>query len=96
MFTSIDPATGTPGPSYRELTGDEIETKLTRAQDAFQEWRVTDYATRTALLERIADTLADRSRAEARDDIKGSICRPADESNRQDNGRRMVSIRPVH
>jgi succinate-semialdehyde dehydrogenase/glutarate-semialdehyde dehydrogenase len=55
MFTSIDPATGTPGPSYGELTGDEIETKLTRAQDAFQEWRVTDYATRTALLERIAE-----------------------------------------
>lgn len=55
MFTSIDPATGAPGQSYRELTGDEIETRLARASAAFRDWRVTDYATRTALLARIAE-----------------------------------------
>ncbi|GHH22837.1 succinate-semialdehyde dehydrogenase [NADP(+)] 1 [Sphingomonas glacialis] len=55
MFTSIDPATGAPGQSYAELTGAEIEIKLQRAHDTFREWRLTDLATRTALLERIAE-----------------------------------------
>ncbi|MFA6122287.1 NAD-dependent succinate-semialdehyde dehydrogenase [Sphingomonas sp.] len=55
MFTSIDPATGIPGQSFRELTSDEIETRLARASSAFRAWRVTDYATRAALLERIAE-----------------------------------------
>lgn len=55
MFTSIDPATGVPGQSFRELTSDEIETRLARASRAFRAWRVTDYATRAALLERIAE-----------------------------------------
>ena len=55
MFTSIDPATGAPGQSYAELTGAEIETKLARAHATFREWRLTDLATRTALLERIAE-----------------------------------------
>ena len=55
MFTSIDPATGKPGASFAELTAAEVETRMQRAQDAFRDWRVTDYATRTALLERIAE-----------------------------------------
>ncbi|WP_353204220.1 NAD-dependent succinate-semialdehyde dehydrogenase [Sphingomonas sp.] len=55
MFTSIDPATGTPGASFAELTTAELETKVQRAHDAFRAWRITDFATRTALLERIAE-----------------------------------------
>lgn len=55
MFTSINPATGAPGESYHELTGDEIETKLARAEATFREWRLTDVATRAALLEKIAE-----------------------------------------
>ena len=55
MFTSIDPATGTAGASFAELTNAEIETKLQRAHDAFRDWRITDLTERTALLERIAE-----------------------------------------
>ncbi len=55
MFTSIDPATGHPGASFAELTTAELETKVQRAHDAFRGWRITEYATRSALLERIAE-----------------------------------------
>lgn len=54
MFTSINPATGIPDRSFPELTSEEIESRLARASHAFRAWRITDYATRTALLERIA------------------------------------------
>lgn len=55
MFTSINPATGAPGESYPELTGDEIEAKVARAAATFAEWRLSDVATRAALLEKIAE-----------------------------------------
>ena len=55
MFTSINPATGEPGESFAELTGDQIEQRVGRAHAAFAEWRDTDYATRTHLLEKIAE-----------------------------------------
>jgi succinate-semialdehyde dehydrogenase/glutarate-semialdehyde dehydrogenase len=55
MFTSINPATGEAGESFAELTADEIAAKLAKAHAAYQEWRVTDYTTRTALLEKIAE-----------------------------------------
>lgn len=55
MFTSINPATGAPGESFQELTGPEIETKVARAAATFAEWRLTDHATRAALLEKIAE-----------------------------------------
>ena len=55
MFTSINPATGEAGDSFAELTSDEIETKVARAEEAFRSWRTTDYATRTDLLEKIAE-----------------------------------------
>ena len=55
MFTSINPATGEAGESYQEMTIDAIDQALARAQDAFLSWRETDYATRTALLEKIAE-----------------------------------------
>lgn len=55
MFTSINPATDAPGESYPELTGDEIETRVARAEATFREWRLTDVTTRAALLEKIAE-----------------------------------------
>src|SRR5690242_1754108 len=55
MFTSINPATGETIATIAELTAPEIEARVQRAQDAFRDWRTTDYATRTALLERIAE-----------------------------------------
>lgn len=63
MFTSIDPATGRPGQSFAELAAAELETRLTRAASAWAEWRLSDFATRTALLERIAERFeADKRR----------------------------------
>ena len=55
MFTSINPATGEPGDTFAELTADEIEAKLIRAHAAYGAWRTIEIATRTALLEAIAD-----------------------------------------
>ncbi|MBY8828711.1 NAD-dependent succinate-semialdehyde dehydrogenase [Hephaestia mangrovi] len=55
MFTSINPATGEAIATIAELTAPEIEARVQRAHDAFRDWRTTDYATRTALLERIAE-----------------------------------------
>lgn len=55
MFTSINPATGETIATIAELTAPEIEARVQRAHDAFRDWRTTDYATRTALLERIAE-----------------------------------------
>lgn len=55
MFTSINPATGEPGRSYPELTGEEIEARLRRAQQGHVAWRTTDLPTRAALLEAIAE-----------------------------------------
>ena len=55
MFTSINPATGEPGDTFAELTADEIEAKVAAAHRAYRTWRTSDIATRTALLEAIAD-----------------------------------------
>ena len=55
MFTSINPATGEAGDSFAELTTDETEARVARAAAAYKSWRATDYATRTALLNAIAD-----------------------------------------
>jgi succinate-semialdehyde dehydrogenase/glutarate-semialdehyde dehydrogenase len=63
MFTSINPATGAAIASYPELTADEVEARVARAAAAFDEWRTTDYDTRTALLEKIAEAFeADKRR----------------------------------
>lgn len=55
MFQSINPATGAPGATIRELTADEVEERIARAASAWLEWRTTDLATRAALLEAIAE-----------------------------------------
>ena len=55
MFQSINPATGAPGDAIRALTADEVEERIARAASAWHEWRMTDLATRAALLEAIAE-----------------------------------------
>lgn len=55
MFQSINPATGAPGDTIRELSADEVEERLTRAAAAWRDWRRTDLATRAAVLEAIAE-----------------------------------------
>jgi succinate-semialdehyde dehydrogenase/glutarate-semialdehyde dehydrogenase len=53
MFQSIDPATGARGDTFAELTNDEIETRVQRAHEAFQTWRVTPVAERARIVEAI-------------------------------------------
>jgi succinate-semialdehyde dehydrogenase/glutarate-semialdehyde dehydrogenase len=55
MFTSINPATGEAGESFAELTADEIEAKVAAAHKGYRAWRTTDLATRSTLLDAIAD-----------------------------------------
>ena len=55
MFTSINPATGEAGESFRELDADGVELALSRAQTCFQSWRNSPIEQRAALLGRIAD-----------------------------------------
>lgn len=63
MFQSINPATGAPGAHHPELTDAEIEARVARAHAAWQQWRTTDLATRSALLLSIADAFeADKHR----------------------------------
>jgi succinate-semialdehyde dehydrogenase/glutarate-semialdehyde dehydrogenase len=63
MFTSTNPATGETIATHEELTEAETEARVERAHHAFHAWRTTDYATRTALLARIADAFeADKHR----------------------------------
>ena len=63
MFQSINPATGEPGETLAELTADEIEVRIAKAHAAWADWRATDLATRSALLEAIAEAFeADKRR----------------------------------
>lgn len=63
MFQSIDPATGAKGDTFAELTNDEIETRVQRAHDAFQTWRVTPVAERARIVEAIGERFeADKRR----------------------------------
>lgn len=55
MFTSINPATGQAGETFAELTDEQIEARVAAAEQAYRRWRTSDLATRTALLEAIAD-----------------------------------------
>ena len=63
MFQSINPATGEPAEPIAEITADEIEARVARAQAAFAGWRATPVAQRAALLNAIADRFdADKHR----------------------------------
>ena len=55
MFQAIDPASGSPAHTTPEMTADQVEAALARAQAAFGTWRLTPLAERARLLEAIAE-----------------------------------------
>ncbi|HEY2389099.1 MAG TPA: NAD-dependent succinate-semialdehyde dehydrogenase [Candidatus Binatia bacterium] len=63
---SINPATGAVIATYRPHGPAEIEERLAKAASAFERWRLTSLADRTALLVRIADLLEERRERYAR------------------------------
>ncbi|MDT0576960.1 NAD-dependent succinate-semialdehyde dehydrogenase [Croceicoccus sp. F390] len=56
MIITVNPATGEQLESYPELTGDEIDARLDKAQAAYQDWRKTALGERTELLSNLAQT----------------------------------------
>ena len=58
---SINPATGEVLATFETLDAGAIETKLTRAVDAFQRWRHTSFDERARLMLRAAENLESRS-----------------------------------
>ena len=86
MFTSINPATGEPGESFKELDADGVELALARAQTCFEAWRNSPLEQRTALLSAIADQweankqhLAETAVKEMGKPITGAIAEVADD-----------------
>jgi len=55
MMKSTNPANGETFATYAELSPAELEQKIQQASAGFAQWRRSDMATRTALLEKIAD-----------------------------------------
>jgi succinate-semialdehyde dehydrogenase/glutarate-semialdehyde dehydrogenase len=60
VFTSIDPATGTPGRTYEGHTAAEAVAIARDGQAAFSTWRRTGFAERAALMSRAAAVLRRR------------------------------------
>lgn len=58
MFQSVNPATGAAGTPIPEMTAADVEARLALAAATYRDWRRTDLAARSALLERIADVFA--------------------------------------
>jgi succinate-semialdehyde dehydrogenase/glutarate-semialdehyde dehydrogenase len=60
-IATVNPATGQQVRSFDALTGEELERKLSRAVEAFGEYRWTPFAQRATLLHRAAQILADEA-----------------------------------
>ena len=60
-FTAVDPATGQPGRSYDGHTPQEAQAIAARARTAFESWRRTDFAHRSALMRKAAEALRRRA-----------------------------------
>ncbi|MDB5447839.1 MAG: succinate-semialdehyde dehydrogenase [Phenylobacterium sp.] len=60
-FTAVDPATGQPGRSYEGHTPREAHAIAARARTAFESWRRTDFAHRSALMRKAAEVLRRRA-----------------------------------
>lgn len=58
MFQSVNPATGAAGTPIPEMTAADVEARLALAAATYRDWRRTDLAARSVLLERIADVFA--------------------------------------
>ncbi|WP_431471729.1 NAD-dependent succinate-semialdehyde dehydrogenase [Nonlabens sp. SCSIO 43208] len=57
MITTYNPYTGEKLAEYKELTEDQIQSKLEKAQKAFNDWRFTSYDKKAATVRSIGDTL---------------------------------------
>ncbi|GLF97046.1 NADP-dependent succinic semialdehyde dehydrogenase [Streptomyces yaizuensis] len=56
-IASVNPATGETLRSFEPMEAADIERRIARARDAFEEHRTTDHATRSRLMERTAELL---------------------------------------
>ncbi|HBR47132.1 MAG TPA: succinate-semialdehyde dehydrogenase, partial [Afipia sp.] len=54
---AINPATGETFASYQEMTEDGIREAISRAHNAFLDWRRTDFSSRAALMHQAAEVL---------------------------------------
>jgi len=59
--TAINPATGDSIETYEEMTAGDVREAIHNADAAFQDWRRTPFAHRTALMKKAAQLLRDRS-----------------------------------
>ncbi len=59
MFTATNPTTGEVIHQYPTHTSEEVSTAIEDAQSAFQAWRKTTFAERAALLNKVADLMAE-------------------------------------
>jgi succinate-semialdehyde dehydrogenase/glutarate-semialdehyde dehydrogenase len=59
MFTATNPTTGEVIHQYPTHTSEEVSTAIEDAQTAFQAWRKTTFAERAALLNKVADLMAE-------------------------------------
>ncbi|AZR82939.1 NAD-dependent succinate-semialdehyde dehydrogenase [Thiomicrospira sp. S5] len=59
MFTATNPTTGEVIHQYPTHTSEEVSTVIDDAQTAFQAWRKTTFAERAALLNKVADLMAE-------------------------------------
>jgi succinate-semialdehyde dehydrogenase/glutarate-semialdehyde dehydrogenase len=65
-IATVNPATGEQVRSFDALTDAEVDAKLSKAAEAFREYRKTSYAERARLLRRAADILDDEAEDLAR------------------------------
>lgn len=65
-IATVNPATGEQVRSFDALTDAEVDAKLSKAAEAFREYRKTTYAERARLLRRAADILDDEAEDLAR------------------------------
>jgi succinate-semialdehyde dehydrogenase/glutarate-semialdehyde dehydrogenase len=59
MFTATNPTTGEVIHQYPTHTSEEFSTAIDDAQSAFQAWRKTTFAERAALMNKVADLMAE-------------------------------------
>lgn len=59
MFTATNPTTGEVIHQYPTHTSEEVSTAIEDAQTAFQAWRKTTFAERAALMNKVADLMAE-------------------------------------
>ena len=61
MLVSINPTNNKVIKKYKELTRDEVNTKIEKAHQAFLGWRETSFEHRSKLMKKAADILQERS-----------------------------------